>query len=201
MSLVDIRVPNIGDFTEVAVIELLAKPGDTIAVDQSLMTVESDKASMEIPSSHAGVLRELIVKIGDKVSEGNLIARVEEAGQAASGVAAAAPPAPSAPAAPSSNPSDTRSEQKQPVASVVSTSIATQSVASLVADDGVGADLSCDLLVLGGGPGGYSAAFRAADLGLKVVLVERYEMCIRDRCCPCPGWAVNRPVGAGHAPR
>ena len=92
---VDVRVPDIGDFSDVAVIEVLVKPGDTIAVEQSLITIESDKASMEIPSSHAGVVKELSVAVGDKVNEGTLILRLDEAGAAA----AAAPSKPAAPAA------------------------------------------------------------------------------------------------------
>jgi pyruvate/2-oxoglutarate dehydrogenase complex dihydrolipoamide acyltransferase (E2) component len=80
MALVEVKVPDIGDFKDVEVIELLVKPGDTIAVDQSLLTVESDKASMEIPSSHAGVVKELKVKLGDKVSEGTLVLMVESSG-------------------------------------------------------------------------------------------------------------------------
>jgi dihydrolipoamide dehydrogenase len=99
MSLIEIKVPDIGDFSEVAVIELLVKPGDTIKAEQSLITVESDKASMEIPSSHAGVVKELKVKLGDKVAEGSVVLLLE-----ASGAASAAPAAPAAPV----------SEQKQP---------------------------------------------------------------------------------------
>src|SRR5438874_9612336 len=100
MSTVEVKVPNIGDFKEVEVIELMVKPGDTIKVDQSLVTVESDKASMEIPSTHAGVVRELKVKIGDKVSEGSVLAMMESSGAAAAAPAAAAQaPAPAKPAA------------------------------------------------------------------------------------------------------
>jgi pyruvate dehydrogenase E2 component (dihydrolipoamide acetyltransferase) len=100
MALVEVKVPDIGDFKEVEVIELMVKPGDTIAADQSLLTVESDKASMEIPSSHAGVVKELKVKVGDKVSEGTLVLLIEAAGAAAAPVAAPAPAAPTpAPAA------------------------------------------------------------------------------------------------------
>ena len=80
MALMDIKVPDIGDFDEVAVIELLVKPGDTVKAEQSLITVESDKASMEIPSSHAGVVKELRIKLGDKVSEGSVVAMLEVAG-------------------------------------------------------------------------------------------------------------------------
>jgi pyruvate dehydrogenase E2 component (dihydrolipoamide acetyltransferase) len=95
MSIVEVKVPDIGDFKEVEVIELMVKPGDTIKVDQSLVTVESDKASMEIPSSHAGVVKELKVKVGDKVAEGSIVLMLEEA----AGAAAAAPAAEAAPAA------------------------------------------------------------------------------------------------------
>jgi pyruvate dehydrogenase E2 component (dihydrolipoamide acetyltransferase) len=100
MALVEVKVPDIGDFKEVAVIEVLVKPGDTIAAEQSLVTVESDKASMEIPSSHAGVVKELKVKVGDKVSEGSLLLMVEAAGAAAAAPAPAPAPAPQPAAAP-----------------------------------------------------------------------------------------------------
>ena len=83
MSLIEVKVPDIGDFAEVTVIELMVKPGDTVAVDQSLMTVESDKASMEIPSSHAGVVKELKITLGDKVKEGSVVMMLEVAGEAA----------------------------------------------------------------------------------------------------------------------
>ncbi|MBB6578831.1 dihydrolipoamide dehydrogenase [Comamonas odontotermitis] len=162
MAIVDIKVPDIGDFAEVGVIELLVKPGDTVAKDQSLITVESDKASMEIPSSHAGVVKELKVKIGDKVAEGSVILSLEAAEGAASAPAPQPAPAPAAqaPAAPA------------PIASNYSGQV----------------DEDCDVVVLGGGPGGYSAAFRAADLGLKVVLIERYKtlggVCLNVGCIP-----------------
>src|SRR5690242_16410762 len=151
MSVIEVKVPDIGDFKEVEVIELMVKPGDTIKVDQSLITVESDKASMEIPSSHAGVVKELKVKLGDKVSEGSLLLllETEQAAEPAkpkvTGQPAAVVPAPQAAAAPA--------PQAAPAGK---------------------ADIECDTLVLGAGPGGYTAAFRAADLGQKVVLVERY---------------------------
>jgi dihydrolipoamide dehydrogenase len=167
MALIDIKVPDIGDFAEVAVIELLVQPGDTVAVDQSLLTVESDKASMEIPCSHAGVVKALKVKLGDKVSEGTVVLSLE-----VEGAAAAAPPAPEAPSAPVSAPA----------------SVAAPVVAPTAAHFGGSADIECDLLVLGAGPGGYSAAFRAADLGLKVVIVERYAtlggVCLNVGCIP-----------------
>ena len=166
MALMDIKVPDIGDFDEVAVIELLVKPGDTVKPEQSLITVESDKASMEIPSSHGGVVKELKVKLGDKVSEGSVVLVLEASEGAAP--AATAPVA----AAPAAAPT--------PAAAPV--------VAPTAASFGGSADLECDVLVLGGGPGGYSAAFRAADLGLKVVVVERYStlggVCLNVGCIP-----------------
>src|SRR3982750_2926134 len=109
MSVIDVKVPDIGDFKDVAVIELLVKPGDTIKADQSLLTVESDKASMEIPSSHAGVVKELKVKIGDKISEGSLVAVVDAAGSAA-----AAAPAPAAASAPAKAPAPAASAPPAP---------------------------------------------------------------------------------------
>ncbi|MFN3957245.1 MAG: dihydrolipoyl dehydrogenase [Tepidimonas ignava] len=183
MALVEVKVPDIGDFKDVAVIEVLVQPGQRVEVDQSLITVESDKASMEIPSSHAGVVQELRVKLGDKVSEGSVIALLQaEAAQApapagAAAAASAAGAAPVAAAAPAAAPATTT-----PPAADAGTSAAVGR-----AYDGA-VDLACDVLVLGGGPGGYSAAFRAADLGLKVVLVERYPslggVCLNVGCIP-----------------
>jgi dihydrolipoamide dehydrogenase len=171
MALMDILVPDIGDFDEVAVIELLVKPGDTVKAEQSLITVESDKASMEIPSSAAGVVKELKVKLGDKVKQGSVVL-VLDATSAAGAPAPAPTPAPApAPAAAAPAPAAPRA--------------ATAPAATAYAG---AADLDCDVLVLGGGPGGYSAAFRAADLGLKVVLVERYAtlggVCLNVGCIP-----------------
>ena len=179
MANIDIKVPDIGDFAEVAVIELLVKVGDTVKVEQSLITVESDKASMEIPSSHAGVVTALSIKIGDKVKEGSVIMTMDVAG----GTAATAPiaAAPAAVAAPAPAPVALNSAP----AGVNTNSSAITSIASSY----IGAvDMDCDLLVLGAGPGGYSAAFRAADLGLKVVIVERYAklggVCLNVGCIP-----------------
>ena len=157
MALIDVSVPDIGDFKDVAVIEILVKPGDTVAVEQSLVTVESDKASMEIPSSAAGVVLEIKLALGDKINQGSLILTLEAAAAAVAPIPAAAAPVAAAAAPPAS---------------------------TYVG----GADLDCDLLVLGAGPGGYSAAFRAADLGLKVVIVERYAtlggVCLNVGCIP-----------------
>jgi len=163
MSMIEVKVPDIGDFKEVEVIELLVKVGDTIKVDQSLITVESDKASMEIPASHAGVVKELKIKIGDKVAEGSLLLVLEASETAAP---AAATPAAAAPA---------------PAAAVA---VAAPSAASFSGS----VDIECETLVLGAGPGGYTAAFRAADLGQKVVLVERFAslggVCLNVGCIP-----------------
>ena len=165
MSLVEIKVPDIGDFKEVEVIELLVKPGDTVKVDQSLITVESDKASMEIPCNQAGVVKELKVKIGDKVAEGSLLLMLETS-------AAAAPAAAPVAAATATAPAPVTA----PIAAPVTASFAGK------------ADIECDTLVLGAGPGGYTAAFRAADLGQKVVLVERFAslggVCLNVGCIP-----------------
>jgi dihydrolipoamide dehydrogenase len=165
MSLIELKVPDIGDFKDVEVIELLVKPGDTVKAEQSLVTVESDKASMEIPATQGGVIKELKVKLGDKVSEGSLLAVVE--GEAAGGAKAAPSPQP-APAAAAEG--------------------AKAAPAPAAASYAGGADLECDMLVLGAGPGGYSAAFRAADLGMKTVLVERYAtlggVCLNVGCIP-----------------
>ncbi len=160
MSTTPLIVPDIGDFKEVEVIEVLVKVGDTVAVDQSLMTVESDKASMEIPSSLAGTIQSWDIKVGQKVSKGTAMGTVS-----AATAGAVAPPPALAPAAP-----------PPPTVS--------QSQASFSGK----ADLQCDLLVLGGGPGGYSAAFRAADLGLNTLIVERYAtlggVCLNVGCIP-----------------
>ncbi len=157
-SLEDIKVPDIGDFSEVDVIEVLVKPGDSVNVEDPLLTLESDKASMEIPSPSAGVVKDVKINVGDKVSQGSLICTMEVAGKAA-----APAPAPSAPAKPAAP-------------------------APQAASFGGSADVSAQVVVLGSGPGGYSAAFRAADLGLKTVLIERNAtlggVCLNVGCIP-----------------
>ncbi len=185
MANIDIKVPDIGDFEEVAVIELLVKVGDTVKVEQSLITVESDKASMEIPSSHAGVITGLSIKIGDKVKEGSVIMTMDVAGDA---TAVRTEPV----EVPAQNPSTSsgRTDTAALTSNTISDGVfvvlnAINTIASSYAGT---VDLDCDLMVLGGGPGGYSAAFRAADLGLKVVLVERYAtiggVCLNVGCIP-----------------
>jgi len=165
MALIEVKVPDIGDFKDVAVIELLVKPGDVVKLEQSLLTVESDKASMEIPSSAAGVVQELRVAVGDKVNEGTVVLMLEAEGAVTASATPAAAPAPAA------------------------VSAAPAAIAPVAAAAHAGSvDHDCDLLVLGAGPGGYSAAFRAADLGMKVVLVERYPslggVCLNVGCIP-----------------
>jgi dihydrolipoamide dehydrogenase len=146
-NLIEIKVPDIGDFSDVDVIDVLVKAGDTVAVDDALITLESDKASMDIPSPQAGKVKELKIAVGDKVSEGTLVCVLESGGAAVAAKPAAA-------ASVASGPSD----------------------------------LQCEMLVLGAGPGGYTAAFRAADLGMKTVLVERWStlggVCLNVGCIP-----------------
>ena len=168
-TLIEIKVPDIGGSKDVPVIELLAKVGDAIAVDQGLVTLESDKATMEVPCTAAGVLKEWKVKVGDEVSEGQVLAVLEAAADAP-----AAKPAPAAPAA----------------AAEAKAVVAPPATPAPVAKPATGsnADIQCQLVVLGAGPGGYTAAFRAADLGLDVVLVERYAklggVCLNVGCIP-----------------
>jgi len=172
-NLVEVKVPDIGDFKDVAVIEVLVKPGEVIAVDTALIVVESDKASMEIPSSHAGKVQALKVKLGDKVSEGSVILGIEAAGAAAP---ASAPKSATSAAAPA------------PAASSTPAPAASATPAPTAASFAGKADIECEVLVLGAGPGGYSAAFRSADIGMKTVLVERYStlggVCLNVGCIP-----------------
>jgi dihydrolipoamide dehydrogenase len=174
MSMIEVRVPNIGDFKEVEVIELMVKVGDAIKVDQSLITVESDKASMEIPSSHAGVITALNVKVGDKVAEGSVLLTLDESAGAASAPAPAPAPAPATEAA---------------AAPAAPAALATPATPAPAGGSYPGkVDIECDMMVLGAGPGGYSAAFRAADLGQSTVLIERYAtlggVCLNVGCIP-----------------
>ncbi|QQJ96085.1 dihydrolipoyl dehydrogenase [Burkholderia ambifaria] len=168
MSLIEVKVPDIGDFSGVDVIEVNVKPGDVIEKEQTLITLESDKASMEVPSDVAGTVKEVKVKAGEKVSQGTIIAIVETA---ASDAAPAKAPEPAKPAAAAPAPA-----------------AAAPAPAPQAGSYSGGADIECDMLVLGAGPGGYSAAFRSADLGMKTVLVERYStlggVCLNVGCIP-----------------
>ncbi len=183
MSTVEVKVPNIGDFKDVEIIELLVKPGDTIKVDQSLVTVESDKASMEIPSTNAGVVKEVKVKVGDKVNEGSLLLMVEESGAAAAAPAPAAAPAQAAAPTAAAKPTDSYA----PAHPAPAASPAAAPAPGAASYSGQ-VDIECEMMVLGAGPGGYSAAFRAADLGMNTVLVEKYAtlggVCLNVGCIP-----------------
>ncbi|RYF73422.1 MAG: dihydrolipoyl dehydrogenase [Comamonadaceae bacterium] len=198
MSERQITVPDIGDFDEVAVIEVLVKAGDRVRAEQSLITVESDKASMEIPSSEGGTVKAVAVKVGDKVRQGSIVLTLEadDAAQAAGSNASSAAPAagappggradPAAAAAPATGYGD--SGAGAPTSSAAQPAMAAGSSPEPAGEFKGTVDHECDLLVLGAGPGGYSAAFRAADLGLKVILVERYAtlggVCLNVGCIP-----------------
>ncbi|MCU0753855.1 MAG: dihydrolipoyl dehydrogenase [Xanthomonadales bacterium] len=160
---IEARVPDLGGMADVPVIELLVKSGDTVRADQGLLTLESDKATMEVPAPVAGVIESLAVKVGDKLSSGMVVAVLKVA-------ATATPPAPLVTAAPAA-PAPAAAPSPAPTPAIV------------VAD----AD-TFDIVVLGAGPGGYTAAFRAADLGAKVALVERYPalggVCLNVGCIP-----------------
>ncbi len=179
MAIVEIKVPDIGDFAEVIVIELLVKAGDTIKPEQSLITVESDKAAMEIPASQGGLVKELKVKLGDKVKQGSLLLLLE---------AEASATAPASAQDSNTNQAPASVMAQAPVSQSLGMAAAAPAPASAAASFVGVADLECDLLVLGAGPGGYSAAFRAADLGLRVVIVERYAtlggVCLNVGCIP-----------------
>ena len=181
MSLVEVKVPDIGDFKDVDVIEVNIKPGDVIENEQALMTLESDKASIEVPSDTAGTVKEVRVKAGDKVSQGTIIALVESSADAA--------PAKDAPKAPAKEPekAPAQAEAKPQAAAAAATPEAAAPAPQAGSFSG-NADIECEMLVLGSGPGGYSAAFRSADLGMKTVLVERYStlggVCLNVGCIP-----------------
>ena len=160
---VQVKVPDIGDFKDVEVIEVLVNAGDVVAAEDTLITLESDKASMDVPTTQGGTIHEVLVKVGDRVSEGTAIATLTP--QAASaGAPATAAPAPATAA-----------------------TVATSAPVAAPAPTG-GVDKQCDVVVIGAGPGGYTAAFRAADLGLNTILVERYPtlggVCLNVGCIP-----------------
>lgn len=163
-NLVEVKVPNIGDFADVEVIEILVSPGDSIQAEDSLISVESDKATMEIPAPQAGVVKEVLVAVGDKVAEGSAILLLE-------GMLEASETEQSAPAEASAV-----AETPAPVAAPMATQFSGN------------ADMSAEVVVLGSGPGGYTAAFRAADLGKQVILIERYDsiggVCLNVGCIP-----------------
>lgn len=184
MAVIEIKVPDIGDYSDVPVIEVLVAVGDSVVKDQGLVTLESDKATLEVPSSAAGVVKELKVKVGDNLSEGALVLLLEAEGEAAAPAAPAkadskpAPAAAAPAAAPGSKPPVTPSHRAPAEPAPSKPALAS----------GKPADIECKMVVLGAGPGGYTAAFRAADLGLDTVLIERYAslggVCLNVGCIP-----------------
>ncbi|MFN8755461.1 MAG: dihydrolipoyl dehydrogenase [Burkholderiales bacterium] len=185
-NLLEVKVPDIGDFKDIPVIEVLVKVGDTVKKEDSLVSLESDKATMEVPSSAAGVVKEIKVKVGDKVSEGSVVVLLEASETAdkpsrapttSSGIDAVSSSAPILAAA--------QSRLTTAAANLKASGVA---IPEIPAVGNYKADISTDMLVLGAGPGGYSAAFRAADLGMKTVLIERYAqlggVCLNVGCIP-----------------
>ncbi|MGY0620150.1 dihydrolipoyl dehydrogenase [Lysobacter sp. A378] len=200
MAQIEVKVPDIGDYDGVPVIEVLVAVGDTVVVDQGLVTLESEKATMEVPSSVAGVVKELRVKVDDTVADGAVIAVIEteaeggsEAGSNGKGEDAKADASPKDAKAAAA---DTGDKSPLPPAGEVDARSAAGEGAPKASPtappaapaSGRKADVECAMLVLGAGPGGYTAAFRAADLGLDTVLVERYAqlggVCLNVGCIP-----------------
>ncbi|MDH0341923.1 dihydrolipoyl dehydrogenase [Chromobacterium haemolyticum] len=179
-NLIELKVPDIGGHNNVDVIEVFVKPGDVIAKEASLITLETDKATMEVPAETAGTVKEVRVAVGGKVSEGDVIVIVEAAGAAAAA------------------PAEVKPVETTSVASATTQAGFAPQAAPVAASHSGGADIECDVMVLGGGPGGYSAAFRAADLGLKVVIVERYStlggVCLNVGCIPSKALLHNAAV-------
>ena len=184
---IQVKVPDIGDFDEVEVIDVLVSEGDSVEPEQGLITLETDKAAMDVPAPQAGTIASLKVATGDRVSEGSVIAELE---MAASESASADNAETSQEAG--SSPEDSETKPDAPAAASESKASTNESDATAGApaagEYGGKADHACDLVVLGSGPGGYTAAFRAADLGLDVILVERYEriggVCLNVGCIP-----------------
>ncbi|WAT14625.1 dihydrolipoyl dehydrogenase [Xanthomonas fragariae] len=185
MAVIEIKVPDIGDYSDVPVIEVLVAVGDSVAKDQGLVTLESDKATLEVPSSAAGVVKELKVKVGDNLSEGAVVLLLETEG------AAAAPPAPAkaeTKAAPVAAAPTAAAPASKPPVTPSHRAPAEPAAPKPALTSGKPADIDCRMVVLGAGPGGYTAAFRAADLGLDTVLIERYAslggVCLNVGCIP-----------------
>jgi dihydrolipoamide dehydrogenase len=185
MPLIDVKVPDIGDFKDIPVIEILVKPGDRVEKEDSLVTLESDKATMDVPSPQAGLVKELKVNLDDKVSQNSVIlvldAASSESASATSTGSAATSPEKQAAAAVAATPDSSANQPAQ------SSTSGQQSPAKPLAAEDKG-DIHGQVVVLGSGPGGYTAAFRAADLGMQVVLIERYEslggVCLNVGCIP-----------------
>ena len=181
MALIELKVPDIGGHDNVDIIDVAVKVGDTVAVDDTLITLETDKATMDVPADTAGVVKEVKVAVGGKISEGEVIVVVE----AAAGDAPKAEAAPAAPAA---------TEAPKAAAEVPKAAVLAPQGASFAGS----ADADYDVVVLGGGPGGYSAAFAAADQGLKTAIIERYAtlggVCLNVGCIPSKALLHNAAV-------
>ncbi len=182
----EVKVPDIGDFDGIPVIEVLVKVGDTVKKDQGLITLESDKATMEVPSSMAGVIKEVKVKVGDSVSEGSVVAIIEaaDAEPAPSASKSADPPA----KADAAKTATVAPAGKSPAPAQTSKPATANNAPKAAASSGRKPDMECQVAVIGAGPGGYSAAFRAADLDQDVILIERYPIlggvCLNVGCIP-----------------
>ena len=180
MAAIEVKVPDIGDFKDVPVIEVFVKPGDVVKAEDSLVTLESDKATMDVPAPAAGTVKELKVKVGDKVSEGSVILTLDSGGAAAA-TATAKPAQTMPPPQPSPAGGGGKAEAPTPAPPTAA------AVPGAATYSGT-ADIECEMLVIGAGPGGYSAAFRSADLGMKTVLIERYltlgGVCLNVGCIP-----------------
>jgi dihydrolipoamide dehydrogenase len=190
VALIDVIVPDLGNFKDVPVVEVLVAVGDAVELETPLVTLETDKASIDVPSSAAGRVAEILVKVGAKVSKGSAILRLETAAATAPG-ADAAPASPSASKAVGPAPAASAADPAATAIAAVATPPAAPPVAAVAGTappSGVSADREVPLLVLGAGPGGYTAAFRAADLGLQVLLVERWPnlggVCLNVGCIP-----------------
>ena len=186
MSDLDVAVPDLGNFDEVAVVDVLVKAGDKVEVDTPLVTLETEKATMDVPSSAAGTVSAVLVKAGDKVRKGSVIAKLTGAASpAAAALQATAAPAAKATAA---APTHAAAPASPPVAAAATAAHAPAPLAAPRMPAGPAPDRTVQLLVLGGGPGGYTAAFRAADLGMQVVVIERWEtlggVCLNVGCIP-----------------
>jgi dihydrolipoamide dehydrogenase len=175
-----VNVPDIGDFKDIPVIELLVKVGDTVAAEQSLITLETDKATMEVPAPAAGVVKELKVKVGDRISQGDLILTLQSAAAEPDSAASATPQA-----TPAAAPSATANQAAPVAAQSITASTAVPLAPAAAIEKG---DIHAEVVVLGAGPGGYTAAFRAADLGKQVVLIEKHDtlggVCLNVGCIP-----------------
>ena len=188
MAVIDVKVPNLGDFKDVEIIEVHVAIGDTVKAEGTLITLETDKAAMEVPSSAGGVVKELLVKKGDRVSEGQLIVRLEGEAIAVPASSPTGSPAKAPASTPASAPAGPSASSVSAAPAVSAQSPSAQAIPDTAASYTGPVDLEADLLVLGAGPGGYPAAFRAADLGLKVTLVERWAtlggVCLNVGCIP-----------------